>query len=84
MRLIPLSVCRVAIRWFGRFHVFGYEKTRGWWGSELRGLPILLLYGVGRKTGLPRTTALVSARSRSMVAALAEKSLSRIPPSRRR
>ncbi len=50
------------IQWFGRFHAWAYEKTDGRWGATLQGLPMLLLYSVGYKSGQPRTTPLLTLR----------------------
>jgi deazaflavin-dependent oxidoreductase (nitroreductase family) len=39
-----------------------YQKTNGWIGHRLLGVPSLLLHTVGAKTGQPRTTSLSYAR----------------------
>ena len=46
-----------------RLHNRIYQKTNGWIGSKIPGLPpCLLLHTVGAKTGRPRTTSLTYAR----------------------
>lgn len=46
-----------------RLHDAVYQKTKGWIGHKIPGLPpTLLLHTVGAKTGLPRTHALTYAR----------------------
>jgi F420H(2)-dependent quinone reductase len=47
---------------FMRVHDTVYQKTNGWVGHRLMGLPSLLLHTVGAKTGKPRTTSLTYAR----------------------
>ena len=46
------------IRWFARFHAWGYEASGGRW-SRLGGHPMLLLYSVGHKSGELRKTPLL-------------------------
>ncbi len=50
---------RRQIRWFGRFHAWGYEASGGRWGAKLGGLPMLLLHTVGHKSGQPRRSPLL-------------------------
>lgn len=45
-----------------RVHQFLYERTDGRIGASLAGRPMLLLRTVGRRTGLPRTAALLYVR----------------------
>jgi F420H(2)-dependent quinone reductase len=45
-----------------RVHDTVYQRTNGWIGHRLMGLPSLLLHTVGAKTGTPRTTSLTYAR----------------------
>lgn len=45
-----------------RWHATIYEKTNGWLGHRLFGVPAILLRTKGRKSGLERTSALVYAR----------------------
>ncbi|MCU0272714.1 MAG: nitroreductase family deazaflavin-dependent oxidoreductase, partial [Acidimicrobiales bacterium] len=45
-----------------RVHQFLYERTDGRVGASLAGRPMLLLRTVGRRTGLPRTAALLYVR----------------------
>lgn len=53
---------QVAIRLLG-IHNMLYQRTNGWIGHRLPGLPpSLLLHSTGAKTGKPRTTALTYAR----------------------
>lgn len=47
---------------FLRVHQAIYEATRGAVGHRLIGIPTLLLTTTGRRTGLPRTAALVYAK----------------------
>jgi len=44
---------------FWRLHPWLYEKTGGWIGGSIMGMPVLLLTTRGRKTGAPRTKALM-------------------------
>lgn len=46
----------------GASHVAQYQETGGAVGYEWNGVPILLLTTTGRKTGLPRTSALIYGR----------------------
>lgn len=50
---------RGLIRAFGDFHAWAYEKTGGRWGGRLKGLPMALLYLIGRKSGALRPTPLL-------------------------
>ena len=43
--------------WITKAHRFVYDKTGGWVGSWL-GRPMVLMYTIGAKTGLPRTIPL--------------------------
>ena len=43
---------------FTSIHVFFYRLSRGRFGSQVRGLPVLLLTITGRKSGKQRTTPL--------------------------
>lgn len=53
---------QVGVRLLG-IHNLIYQKTNGWIGHRLPGLPpSLLLHSVGAKTGKPRTTTLSYAR----------------------
>jgi deazaflavin-dependent oxidoreductase (nitroreductase family) len=53
---------QVGIRLLG-IHNAVYQKTNGWVGHRLPGMPpSLLLHSTGAKTGRPRTTALTYAR----------------------
>lgn len=45
-----------------RVHQAIYEATGGWIGHHMLGVPALLLHTTGRKTGKPRTAALVYVR----------------------
>jgi deazaflavin-dependent oxidoreductase (nitroreductase family) len=47
---------------FLRFHQALYEGTRGWLGHRTIGVPCLMLRTTGRRSGQPRTAALVYAR----------------------
>lgn len=54
-------------QWLGvpflRLHDAVYQKTHGWIGHRIPGVPpALLLHTVGAKTGRPRTTSLTYAR----------------------
>jgi deazaflavin-dependent oxidoreductase (nitroreductase family) len=58
--LTPIE--QVGVRLLG-IHNLIYQKTNGWIGHRLPGLPpSLLLHSVGAKTGKPRTTTLSYAR----------------------
>ena len=50
---------RSLIRAFGGFHAWAYEASGGRWGGRLKGLPMLLLHMVGRKSGKPRRIPLL-------------------------
>jgi len=50
------------IRAFGDFHAWAYEASGGRWGGRLKGLPMALLFLVGRKSGKPRPTPLIYMR----------------------
>ena len=45
-----------------RVHDAVYQKTKGWIGHRILGVPNLLLHTVGAKTGKARTTTLTYAR----------------------
>jgi deazaflavin-dependent oxidoreductase (nitroreductase family) len=45
-----------------RVHDTVYQKTHGWIGHRILGIPNLLLHTVGAKTGKPRTASLTYAR----------------------
>ena len=45
-----------------RIHDAVYQKTNGWIGHRLLGIPSLLLHTVGAKTGKPRSASLTYAR----------------------
>ncbi|MGA8332474.1 MAG: nitroreductase family deazaflavin-dependent oxidoreductase [Mycobacterium sp.] len=45
-----------------RVHDAVYQKTHGWIGHRILGIPNLLLHTVGAKTGKPRTASLTYAR----------------------
>ncbi|HWJ80899.1 MAG TPA: nitroreductase family deazaflavin-dependent oxidoreductase [Nocardioides sp.] len=45
-----------------RWHAAIYERTNGWLGHRLFGVPAILLRTKGRKSGIERTCALVYAR----------------------
>lgn len=45
-----------------RVHNAVYQKTKGWIGHRILGVPNLLLHTVGAKTGKERTTTLTYAR----------------------
>jgi deazaflavin-dependent oxidoreductase (nitroreductase family) len=45
-----------------RVHDAVYQKTKGWIGHRILGIPNLLLHTVGAKTGKARTTTLTYAR----------------------
>lgn len=45
---------------FYRFHRWAYAKSGGRMMTKAMGLPMVLLTSTGRKTGLPRTAALLS------------------------
>src|SRR5262249_6263315 len=49
----------LALRMASSFHTFLYRATRGAIGSRMRGVDMLLLTTVGRKTGKRRTTPLL-------------------------
>jgi deazaflavin-dependent oxidoreductase (nitroreductase family) len=51
---------RRLIRLFGRLHSAVYEASGGRIGARLGGHPMLLLHTVGRRTGRPRTTPLLT------------------------
>jgi deazaflavin-dependent oxidoreductase (nitroreductase family) len=53
---------RGLIRAFGDFHAWVYEASGGRWGGRLKGLPMAVLYLVGRKSGKPRPTPLLYMR----------------------
>jgi deazaflavin-dependent oxidoreductase (nitroreductase family) len=50
---------RLMISLLSKTHTFWYRATGGAFGSRLRGMPVLLLTTVGRKSGQPRTTPLM-------------------------
>ena len=54
-----LAFRRSLIRAFGSFHAWAYEASGGRWGGRLKGLPMLLLHLVGRKSGKPRRIPLL-------------------------
>ncbi len=58
-----LAFRRGLIRAFGAFHAWAYEASRGRWGARLQGHPMVLLHGVGRKSGKPRPTPLLYMKS---------------------
>jgi deazaflavin-dependent oxidoreductase (nitroreductase family) len=45
-----------------RIHDTVYQKTNGWIGHRILGIPSLLLHTVGAKTGKPRSATLTYAR----------------------
>ena len=45
-----------------QLQIFIFRQTRGKWMSSMRGMPVLLLNTVGRKSGKPRTTPLMYIR----------------------
>jgi deazaflavin-dependent oxidoreductase (nitroreductase family) len=45
-------------RFFNALHIFLYRRTRGRVGSNVQGLPILLLSTIGRRSGKTRVTPL--------------------------
>jgi F420H(2)-dependent quinone reductase len=47
----------VALKYFARGHIWTYRRTNGRLGAKLLWFPAALLTTVGRKSGLPRTTA---------------------------
>lgn len=47
---------------FVAFHQAAYQRTGGWLGHRLIGVPTLLLRTTGRRSGLPRVAPLVYAR----------------------
>ena len=47
---------------FMQLQIFIFRRTRGKWMSSMRGMPVLLLNTVGRKSGKPRTTPLMYIR----------------------
>jgi F420H(2)-dependent quinone reductase len=47
---------------FTKFQVAVFRRTNGKYLASMRGMPVLLLTTVGRKTGLPRTTPLMYIR----------------------
>jgi F420H(2)-dependent quinone reductase len=54
-------------------HQWVYEKTDGRIGASIGGRPMLLLRHVGRKTGQPRTSALLYVRDGDAYAVVASK-----------
>ena len=56
------AIRRSLIRAFGDFHAWAYEASGGRWGGRLAGLPMVLLFLVGRKSGKPRRTPLLCMR----------------------
>src|SRR3990170_6235850 len=42
-----------------RFHRWAYQATGGRLGGRMMGMPVLLLTTTGRKSGVPRTNALM-------------------------
>jgi deazaflavin-dependent oxidoreductase (nitroreductase family) len=50
------------LRFFTRVHVALYRRSRGRIGGRVRGLPVLLLTTIGRKSGARRTVALCFVR----------------------
>ncbi|MFI5283227.1 MAG: nitroreductase family deazaflavin-dependent oxidoreductase [Candidatus Dormibacterales bacterium] len=61
-------------------HQFIYEVTGGRVGERLGRLPMLLLHTTGRKTGRPRTAALLYHRDRNRYVVVASKGGSDSPP----
>ena len=58
-----MSSLQRAMLGFLRLHNLVYQKTGGWVGHRIPGMPPnLLLHTVGAKTGQPRTTSLTYAR----------------------
>ncbi len=51
---------RRLIVWFGRFHVWVYDRTDGRLMSQLRKKPMVIVWSTGRKSGVTRSTALLS------------------------
>ena len=47
------------VKWYSKSNVAIYRATRGRLGGRELGLPVCLLTTTGRKSGLPRTSALV-------------------------
>lgn len=59
---MPSTVDQVLIR-FLRIHDTVYQKTNGWVGHHVPGMPAnLLLHSTGAKTGQPRTNTLTYAK----------------------
>jgi deazaflavin-dependent oxidoreductase (nitroreductase family) len=56
------SLAESAISRLLQIHDNVYQRTNGWIGHRLLGLPSLLLHTVGAKTGKQRTTSLTYAR----------------------
>ncbi|HYR50936.1 MAG TPA: nitroreductase family deazaflavin-dependent oxidoreductase [Candidatus Eisenbacteria bacterium] len=61
-------------------HQFIYERTGGRIGRRLGNAPMLLLETRGRKTGLPRTVALLYHRDRDQYVVVGSKGGSDAPP----
>lgn len=57
-----MSSARSLQRAYRRVHQALYERTGGLVGQRLAGTPLLLLTTVGRRSGRPRTVALIYAR----------------------
>lgn len=71
---------RDASHLFGAEHVRSYRETDGELGHDWRGAPILLLTTVGRRSGKPRTSALIYGRSGDHYLLVASKGGSPRPP----
>jgi len=89
MRRQVASVHRVAdgvpstlfLRPYLRVHQWTYRTTRGWIGRRSGGHPVLLLNTTGRRSGLPRTTAVIFTRDGSDMVVVASNGGSDRPPS---
>jgi deazaflavin-dependent oxidoreductase (nitroreductase family) len=45
------------LKYFGRAHIWIYQRTNGWLGARLLWFPAALITTTGRKSGEPRITA---------------------------
>ena len=50
------------VKWMSAANVWLYRKTQGRWGGTFRGVPVVLLTVIGRKSGQPRTKPLLYLR----------------------
>jgi deazaflavin-dependent oxidoreductase (nitroreductase family) len=57
-----MTIAQRAQRAYLRLHQWAYERSGGWIGHRMTGTPSLLLRTTGRRSGQPRTAALIYGR----------------------